>query len=68
MFIIIFALDTNNIQNDFFLRVSIVDRAGFTRLLQHALPRYKLPRIERISGKIKINILSALAISVTSDV
>ncbi|KAF2891023.1 hypothetical protein ILUMI_15150 [Ignelater luminosus] len=59
--------------------LSIVERSGFTRLLEQALPRYKLPSrtyitqkiipdiCDRIYEKIKYNISSAFAISVTSD-
>ncbi|KAF2883571.1 hypothetical protein ILUMI_22635 [Ignelater luminosus] len=60
--------------------LSIVERTGFTRLLEQALPRYKLPSrtyitqkiipdiYDRIYEKIKYNISSAFAISVTSDI
>lgn len=59
--------------------LSIVERAGFKRLLEKALPRYRIPSrtymteniipdiYERIYTKIKENILQASAISVTSD-
>nr|XP_053615039.1 zinc finger BED domain-containing protein 4-like [Plodia interpunctella] len=60
--------------------LSIVERTGFTRLLEQALPGYKLPSrtyisqkivpdiYDRIYEKIKLNISSAFAISVTSDI
>lgn len=60
--------------------LSIVERTGFIRLLEQALPRYKLPSrtyitqkivpdiYNRIYEKIKCNISSAVAISVTSDI
>lgn len=60
--------------------LSIVEKVGFKRLLQQALPRYELPSrtyisqkivpdiYNRIFDKIKINISKANAISVTSDI
>ncbi|CAK1592037.1 unnamed protein product [Parnassius mnemosyne] len=60
--------------------LSIVEKTGFTRLLEQALPRYKLPSrtyitqniipdiYDRIYEKIKNNMSSAFAISVTSDI
>ncbi|KAH9637013.1 hypothetical protein HF086_016290 [Spodoptera exigua] len=57
--------------------LSVVIRTGFTRLLQQALPRYKMPSrtyiaqkiipdiYDRIHDKIKENISSAFGISVT---
>ena len=60
--------------------LSIVERTGLNRLLEQALPRYKLPSrtyiaqkiipdiYDRIYEKIKNNIASAPAISVTSDI
>lgn len=59
---------------------SIVEKVGFKRLLEQALPRYELPSrtyisqkivpdiYNRIHDKIKTNISKAIAVSVTSDI
>lgn len=59
---------------------SIVERVGFTRLMEKAVPQYKMPSrtyitekiipdiYDRIHAKIEANISQATAISVTSDV
>lgn len=59
---------------------SIVEKVGFKRLLEQALPRYELPSrtyisqkiipdiYNRIRDKIKANISKAIAISATSDI
>lgn len=60
--------------------LALVDRVGFNRLMQKAVPRYKIPSrtfmtdniipdiYDRITKKICDNILKASAISVTSDI
>ncbi|KAF9409281.1 hypothetical protein HW555_011316 [Spodoptera exigua] len=60
--------------------LSIVDRVGFNRLMQKAVPRYKLPSrtymtekiipdiYDRIIKKIMEKILNAAAVSITSDI